>query len=143
MVKTRALKWLGASASLSLTINCPLMMRTTTSLHPLAMITHHLPIEITPLLIPCHHPREDRGLLLFLLVRLHLHQPREKRLLLLHLHQRRENRILVVILLLHLSPKQDQGHPRSRRKGPWIRSLMLPKWTNRKEKGRSVAALPP
>ena len=57
----------------------------------------------------------------------------EKRLLLLHLHQRRENRILVIILLLHLSPKQDQGHPRSRRKGPWIRSLMLPKWTNKKE----------
>ena len=39
-------------------------------------------------------------------------------LVLLHLHQPRENRILVVILilLLHLSPKQDQRHPRSHRK---------------------------
>jgi hypothetical protein len=59
-------------------------------------------------------------------------------LLLLPLHQPRENRIL---LLLHISPKQDQRHPRSHIKGPWIRSLMLPKWTNKKTKGHSVAAL--
>ena len=34
LVKTRALKSPGASASLSLTINCPLMMRTPASLCP-------------------------------------------------------------------------------------------------------------
>ena len=42
-----------------------------------------------------------------------------------------------------VSDHRGQAKTRSRRKGPWIWSLMLPKWTNRKEKGHSVAVLPP
>ena len=138
LFRTRVLMWPSASASLSLITNCiQMMVSTTANLRRLEMITHHLPTEeITlPSLVPCHHPREDRSLLLFLLV-LYLHQPQQKRrlLLLLPLHQPQENLILIV-LLLHNRPKQDLGHPRSRRKGPRIRSLMLPKWTNKKRKG--------
>ena len=75
LFRTRALMWPGASASLSLfTSYLRMMMRTIANLHRPKMITHHLPTEeITlPSLVPCHHPREDKSFLLFLLV-LHLH----------------------------------------------------------------------
>jgi hypothetical protein len=97
------------------------MMRTTASLHP----SHHLQIEIEPLI--------------FLLVSIHLHHPREKRtllLLLLLLTHRLlgwESRILVVRLLLLPGS--------SSKKGPWIRAVTLAQWTNKKTKDHSVAAL--